>query len=53
MICPRSGSSRRPLQEGRGNRLQAWGASVVAILVGVLLYSLASALSRYAQRRFD
>ncbi|CAN5424019.1 ABC transporter permease subunit [soil metagenome] len=32
---------------------EAWGASVVAILVGVLLYSIASTLSRYAQRRFD
>lgn len=32
---------------------EAWGASVVAILVGVLLYSVASALTRYARSRFD
>jgi len=32
---------------------EAWGASVVAILVGVLLYGVASSLARYARRRFD
>ncbi|MDY7105619.1 MAG: ABC transporter permease subunit [Actinomycetota bacterium] len=32
---------------------EAWGASVVAIAVGVLLFGIASSLSRLAQRRFD
>lgn len=32
---------------------EAWGASVIAILVGVVLYSAASTLARYARRRFD
>ncbi len=32
---------------------EAWGASVVAIAVGVVLYTAASSLARYARRRFD
>jgi NitT/TauT family transport system permease protein len=49
--------------EGLGYRLalaqasfrtsEAWGASLVAVIVGVLLYSAATSLARAAQRRFD
>ncbi len=32
---------------------EAWGASVVAVIVGVVLYGLATFLARTARRRFD